>query len=964
MKWRVLIGCLLFLSGVSSLAGQKPFFRDYSVKDPDFPGIFETIYQGADRQLYFGAGQGLFSFDGFDFEKMDSVTAGVTTIFETRQKQLWVGLANGQLYYRETGKFQAFDLPIPDSIQYAISGMTEDQNGALWIATYGAGLIRIVEDSTAVYGKTEGLFSLDIYDICLDASGRIWLATDGGVDICQLQGKNLDVQLIQKSDGLPDDIVRTLKPDSLGNIWVGTYEGGFCKYDIQLNSFWTPIDQWDHGVIQSLCIIEGNELWIGTDGAGLWRYLINENRLVQINGPDELSRSKIYDLLKDAEGNVWVLSSQNGILSANRQFEYQDVELENSQTILVDRNDCLWLGCQDGLYKLNKSSNKFESVFPKTPMNVVSLYEDTYGVIWIGTFGDGLILFDPVSKDRKLITEGDGLANGSILSIDGTSEKTWLATLGGVSEIDNGRNLFGQEKLTIFNFDHDSGLGTNFIYQVFVDSKKRVWFATDGQGLCLLENGAIICYNQAIIGKDTLPIRNVYSITEDKEGGIWFSTPNEGIFHLGNNGFDLLNRKAGLRDLAITGLTADRNGNILIMHASGIDLLNPIDHHIIYYGEEIGILNFDPNLNAFAQNKAGDIWFANSKTLVRYTPMQEELVIHPKSKITCVSVSLELVDFEKTNVFSYTQNQFIISYSGLWYTDPRAVRFRYKMLGFDEDWIYTKDHEVTYSSLPPGSYSFMVMSTENEVFDNEPVVEYQFTILPPFWLRWWFILISILVSGILAYLWIRERDKRKQRINQLQKDRIQSQLNALKSQINPHFLFNSFNTLIAIIEDDQLAAVKYVETLADFYRSLLQYREQEVITLKEELKLVEDYLFLLKMRYGENLQMDFEIDYPKVFLAPLTLQMLVENAVKHNVISSQRPLKIRIFGEGKFIVVQNNLQPKFRQEKSTGFGLNTLKTQYLKLSGKPLLIETDANMFTVKVPILNESGNAPLNTEL
>ncbi|MCB9040652.1 MAG: histidine kinase [Lewinellaceae bacterium] len=153
----------------------------------------------------------------------------------------------------------------------------------------------------------------------------------------------------------------------------------------------------------------------------------------------------------------------------------------------------------------------------------------------------------------------------------------------------------------------------------------------------------------------------------------------------------------------------------------------------------------------------------------------------------------------------------------------------------------------------------------------------------------------------------------------------------MKSQINPHFLFNSFNTLITIIEENPEIAVEFVEKLSDFYRSILQYREMEVISLREEVVLVQNYAFLLKKRFGDSLSLTVHHNEEQAYIAPLTLQILVENAVKHNIISKSRPLNIEICAGGEYITVRNNLQKKIAMELSTGFGLQSIVNRYALL---------------------------------
>ncbi|MEK7256497.1 MAG: histidine kinase, partial [Bacteroidota bacterium] len=321
-----------------------------------------------------------------------------------------------------------------------------------------------------------------------------------------------------------------------------------------------------------------------------------------------------------------------------------------------------------------------------------------------------------------------------------------------------------------------------------------------------------------------------------------------------------------------------------------------------------------------------------------------------------VSVFLEPIDFQRKSIFSHDENNLVFTYTGLWYTDPGTVEYRYKLEGYDLYWIHSKDRQATYSNLPPGEYVFQMTSTENDAYLDEPIIKYAFEVKSPIWMRWWFLVLITLMTGGLLYLIMRERERSINRETTLKKEKIESQFEALKAQINPHFLFNSFNTLISIIEEDPRRAVTYVEHLSDFYRSILQYREKEIISLNEEIKVVEAYTQLLKHRYGDNLRLDIQLEGKgkDLYIAPLTLQMLVENAVKHNVISKTKPLVIAIHSPeaNGYIQIQNNLQPKLDAGKSTGFGLQSIVNRYEVLSDRKVKIEKTEEYFKVSIPVI------------
>jgi len=178
-------------------------------------------------------------------------------------------------------------------------------------------------------------------------------------------------------------------------------------------------------------------------------------------------------------------------------------------------------------------------------------------------------------------------------------------------------------------------------------------------------------------------------------------------------------------------------------------------------------------------------------------------------------------------------------------------------------------------------------------------------------------------------------------------------LHAIQAQVNPHFLFNSFNTLAGIIEENQEAAVDYVDQLSGFFRGVLTHRNAELIRLEEELEMVRNYIYILQKRYGTNLLIHEEIAHAAGWIAPLSIQMLVENAIKHNIVSAERPLSISIVVDQEWVSVSNPIQPKINAPtESTGFGLSSLVARYVYLTRRKIEIRKEQNTFTVRIPII------------
>ena len=963
MKLRLYILAPLIVLLVTVLQtgwSQEPFFRRHLLGEALENAKVTLVYESSDGFLWFGSNRGLLQYDGIEFTAFkapDSLANNqVSAIFYDSKQRLWVGYEDGSIFfmnsYRRLQRWQ----PEEGHPATAIKGIAEDRNGVLWIATYGEGIYYHYNNRLYNINTDDGLASNDVYVLAPDKQGRMWVGTDNGISICTLNQGKKQVENISKANGLRDEIVRDIVHDAAGNCWIGMNDHGFCYYNTQKHTFSYPVPDWNIGVINGLTLYENRDLWIATEGNGLWRFSFPDNRLEKISEHGKkLRNAKIYDLHRDIEGNLWVLNNIEGVCSANRRFEYLTVPFENIQTLLTDHKKQLWVGTENGLYvRENKASRQFirVSALPEKA-NVVSLYEDHYHNLWIGTYDEGVYCYHPVSHKIRQVDEKRGLTTNSVISISGFKDRLWLATFGGVTAITLEGNPLEGGRMAFQNLNNESGLGSNFIYKSFVDSRGRTWFGSDGKGISVLENGKIINYTHA----GNIRLGSVYSIAEDDRGHIWLSTDKEGIFEFDGEKFMRLSVKEGLRKMIIMGLAANQRGDLLLTHNAGVDILDPVTKHLIYFDDEVGISKAEPNLNAFCIDEQHNIWMGFGNQIIKYCALEDTLAIHPRTLLKNVSIFLEPIDFATEHRFSYDQNNLIFEYTGLWYTDPEAVRYRYKLEGFNHDWIESADLRAVYPNLPPGEYTFVVASSENTAFDDEPMVRYAFKILPPFWMRWWFILLTAIVAIVCVRYFIRLRDKRLQQASLLKKEKIESQYEALKSQINPHFLFNSFNTLITIIEENPGLAVEYVETLSDYYRSILQYREKEVIPLEEELELVRNYVFLLKKRYGSNFNLHIECDAgakQAILLPPLTLQMLVENAVKHNVISKGKKLEvvISVSPDGRYLVVSNNLQRKMTAEKSTGFGLQSIARRYELLTDSKIVIEETGDAFRVRIPLI------------
>lgn len=189
----------------------------------------------------------------------------------------------------------------------------------------------------------------------------------------------------------------------------------------------------------------------------------------------------------------------------------------------------------------------------------------------------------------------------------------------------------------------------------------------------------------------------------------------------------------------------------------------------------------------------------------------------------------------------------------------------------------------------------------------------------------------------------------------LKREKLAIEYEALRNQVNPHFLFNSLTALTTLVHQDADKAEAFIRRFSDVYRYVLENRNHEIVSLKNELHLIGNMAYLYHYRHGDNLKIELDLD-PSVEkqILPMALQMLLENALKHNVISKEKPLKVRIFEDGDYVVVWNNLQLKNSVPDSNNVGLGNIRLRYSYLSDKPVSIEKTDHYFQVKIPILKQ----------
>lgn len=958
MKRSWLTGYMICIWVVWSYA-QQPVFTERDIGDSGLGWTVYTMLQDHRSFIWLGGENGLARYDGFRLHPIvfpgDSIRPIVSALFEDHSGKIWIGAADGSIYLTDAkGEIIPF-LPDEGLPRKPITAIAQDTAGQIWLATYGEGAYVYTGTRLFNMDTQDGLGSNDIYAMVTTSTGEVWLGTDDGINICRFDQEVKGIRKLGLKDGLPDQIVTRLVSDGHDKIWIGTFDAGVAVYDLQRQTMTRPFVAEFGAAVRALTIFDRDEIWMATGDAGLWRYTMGHRGPEQLHDLTGAKHQRFTALLTDREGNIWGATNEGRLFTAFRPIETLSLDLPGDiQALFCDKEGSLWVGTQAGLYQLASGAISAEPIQYTTALNITAIYEDAWQNIWLGTIDNGLYIYQKAGG--KIRHVGSVMTKGgyTIMSMAASREAIWIATLDGVVSFPADHNIY-QEATPVFALLEEPWQSNlYFVFQIHVDRDDRIWFATDGQGIFCKTGNEI----RHFTGNDNGEIRTVYAIHSDENQRLWLNSAQYGLVRLDGDHFSMVGRDMGLQYPNIAAMALSGRGELILMHNGGITSIRPESGNTLYYGQEAGLQGFVPGLNAITIDPAGHIYAGGGKTIIRYHASRLMHDIQPATHITRISVFDKTVDQNVPGIFAYSQNYIAFEYMGLWYQAPENVTYRYMLDGYDLQWRGSKDHMVSYSNLPPGRYTFRVQASANSIFTaDESTAEFAFVIHRPWWQEWWVIVPAILLVSGSMYTLFRWREQRAERQALLEKEMAESRFSALKAQINPHFLFNSFNTLISLIDEyagQPEVAIEYVEQLSDYYRSMLQYREKETISLEEEWQLVSHFIYLLRKRYGNYLRLHIDPAPKEGKILPLTLQILVENAVKHNVISEKYPLdvQIRISDDGGQVLVRNTRQPKSKPEPSTRFGLQSIVRRYELLNGYKVVIERDDNNFEVRVPIL------------
>lgn len=721
-----------------------------------------AIAQTSDGYIWIGTEEGLARFDGVKFTIFDKQNTPefknnyIRTLLADRQGALWIGTAQG-LVRMLNSRFTLFtrDDGLPSE---TIQAVYEDRQGNIWVATAnGLGLLK--SGGLTTFTTKERLISGSIQSLFEDAGGALWIATPYGVGRLK-DGKFTNYTV---RDGLGSNSVRAIEQDRDGRLWFGSL-AGLTSFDGNRFTTYTTQDGLLNDRILSLEADRDGGLLIGT-ADGLCRLI--DGRFTGFNAGEALATTTILSLLEDFEGNVWVGTESGGInLLKDTKFTTYTVRngLSNNlvKSIYEDQQGNTWIGTDGGGLNLlrNGKLNVYTTQDGLSSNVVLSLFGDNTGNLWIGT-PDGLNRFS--QGKFTVYTSADGLANNDVRSIHlDRHGNLWIGTRGGLTRMTNG---------VFKTFTEVDGLPNDLITTLHEDTKGNLWIGTLG-GLGRLTNDEFTTFTT----RDGLSSDAVISLHEDSDGTLWIGTNGGGLNRMKDGTFTTYTTSNGLLDDVVYRILEDGQNNLWLSCRKGVFHISKrqLDEFArgmvgsiapVAYGTADGMMTRecsgggDP---AGWRGRDGKLWFPTIKGVAMIDPARMKTNSHAPP-VVIEQIRIDDKSFAPTERLELPAGttRFDLYYTAPSFVAPEKVRFKYKLEGFDNDWIDSGTRRIAYyTNLRPGAYTFRVIASNNDGVWNQTGAAFALYLKPYFYQTYWFYALCLLALIMFGWLLFRLRVRR------------------------------------------------------------------------------------------------------------------------------------------------------------------------------------------------------------
>jgi signal transduction histidine kinase/ligand-binding sensor domain-containing protein/CheY-like chemotaxis protein len=749
------------------LAVSQYVFDNWQIQQGLPQNSVEALARTPDGYLWLASHEGLVRFDGVRFTVFDRSNTPqlrsrvITRLHVDTGGRLWIGTRVGVLTFA-AGRFEAHDEPgLRDGYIRAIAS---GPDGHVWIGTEHA-LFEIAGTSVRAYGREQGFDDTAIRALQIGSNGTVWAATNVGGLYRRVADRFEKVAVAGDS---PTGGTRAMFEDEDGALWLGTEDGRLLSgRDGHFEPY--PGAQNLGAAVSAILRDRDNNLWVATTGAGAMRLGIDAPAWLDMR---DRTSNDVRALLEDPEGSLWIGTFGAGLerLHTGKFIPYGPPEgLPGSLawSVAPSRDGSLWLATDAGV--THYADGKFDYLAPRLGLKDVrvrAVLEDRSGALWFGTQGRGAFRLQNGRLTR--FSTAEGLSGDSVKAI--TQDHTgriWLATNIGIHTVVDGRIEPPPAALR--------DIGPFMTSIVFEDGRKRMWIATDAFGLLMLEGERLHRYGVA----DGLPSPRVVSIHEDASGALWLGTL-EGLAHYRDGRFVSLREAAPALRENMLQVVEDSRGSLWLATNRGLfavvrrDLETLVARpgsaapHIRAYHIADGLRTSEfsgGNTRAGFRANDGTVWLPSIRGMVRVDPSRiraNELA--PPVVLESVIADGKELDLDGELRAPPGSMNWEFHYAALSMVAPERVHFRYKLEGYETNWVEANTRRTAYyTRLPPGKYVFRVVASNDDGLWNEIGAAQTFELLPHFYETTWFKGVCGGVVLLLGFMMFRVREQQLQR---------------------------------------------------------------------------------------------------------------------------------------------------------------------------------------------------------
>jgi ligand-binding sensor domain-containing protein len=921
----ILTLCLLFTAHL--LTAQRQLFTNYSMNEGLVHNAIRTIYQDRKGFIWIGTWEGVSMYDGKKFTNYTTANglshAVVNEIFESAEGNICIACNNGSMdQINRNGTIVNIQrTPVINSLQ---------RIGNKTIAT---------TDETGLYELTEGVFVKPPQH----GPRRYYFRIAPFNDSLMVAQSDSSIQLLNKryelfaewTDRNPIFAESGLMTDSKHRVWIGTTQGlkllsaeqekgKPLKLEKLPAAFDIPLLK-NNWIIEMLEDDAGNT-WFGTPN-GLARIGADGSQQV-ITEKDGLPSSDVTTLFQDREKNIWI----GGSRGITRLVTKTNIRIYTTASGLLTDQPSLLLPLRNGnmlvqfltglqLYDKAKGSlttlstvnQHFSNDDHGNPLSLLTDKKSGTPFLILSSSQDQHIFFSPSSS-------------GAYSAYKDRQGGYFYPSYGGVYFSRD----FSNWKKTLFYGDNRA---------LLIDSKENIWIGSLDSGIYRIRYEYINDTPQVVKQERFLPGVGIRSIYEDSKGYIWAGSRYHGLYRIDptnpQSGILHFDQSSGLTSNRITSIAEDRNGAMWIDFYHGLDKLVPS-------GTTFRIFNFSrfnnffTNINAMAFDKDHLLWLATSQGLVSISDGAIENTKALPAYIMTASLGDSIYRNQEKDtrvVLDYRHKQVQFEFASPGFINEKQLQFSYRLLGSNNaEWSEAStQNSVSYANLQPGSYRFEVRNKGWNGEWGEPDY-FLFTIRPPFWRTAWFIVPLILSIIAMVYWLLKRRIKAIRKQSSLQQKIAETEMIALRAQMNPHFIFNCLNAIDNMIQTNQKdKATIYLSRFAKLVRNVLDSSKHNTVPFHKDYESLQLYLqmeqFRCSNKFEYELNVDDELLHGDFHVPPLIVQPFVENAIHHGLLNKES-------GERKLVI---SVRPgnDHIQYTITDNGIGRTKAALLKQINKP-----------------------------